>query len=199
MKKRSILITAISLVLVAALSIGGTMAYFTATSGPKNNVFTVGNISIELNEPAWDAPGGSDIATNMAPGTIAKKNPSIKNTSLTNPCYARFLITGLIVDDEGILAGTGGYSIDGLNPTDWAFEASGSNVYAYYKHILPANTSTSVLFNGIKMNGNVVQGRVNGLTITLTAQAIQCQGDLKPAAASGIPTITEIKDAFTKF
>lgn len=45
MKKKSILVAAIAVMLVAALVVGGTLAYFTDTKA-KDNVFTVGNVSI---------------------------------------------------------------------------------------------------------------------------------------------------------
>lgn len=49
MKKKSILVAAIAVMLVAALVVGGTLAYFTDTKDAKNT-FTVGNVSIELLE-----------------------------------------------------------------------------------------------------------------------------------------------------
>ena len=49
MKKKSILVAAIAVMLVAALVVGGTLAYFTDTKSAKNT-FTVGNVKIELLE-----------------------------------------------------------------------------------------------------------------------------------------------------
>lgn len=49
MKKKSILVVAIAVMLVAALVVGGTLAYFTDTDSAKNT-FTVGNVSINLIE-----------------------------------------------------------------------------------------------------------------------------------------------------
>lgn len=49
MKKKTILVAAIAVMLVAALVVGGTLAYFTHTDS-KTNTFTVGNVSIELLE-----------------------------------------------------------------------------------------------------------------------------------------------------
>lgn len=50
MKKKTILVAAIAVMLVAALVVGGTLAYFTDKSEVKDNVFTVGNVDIELKE-----------------------------------------------------------------------------------------------------------------------------------------------------
>lgn len=49
MKKKTILVAAIAVMLVAALVVGGTLAYFTDTKAAKNT-FTVGNVSIKLLE-----------------------------------------------------------------------------------------------------------------------------------------------------
>lgn len=52
MKKKSILVAAIAVMLVAALVVGGTLAYFTDTD-KKTNTFTVGNVDIELLESQY--------------------------------------------------------------------------------------------------------------------------------------------------
>lgn len=49
MKKKSILVAAIAVMLVAALVVGGTLAYFT-DKDVATNTFTVGNVSIDLIE-----------------------------------------------------------------------------------------------------------------------------------------------------
>ena len=49
MKKKSILMAAIAVMLVAALVVGGTLAYFTDTKAA-TNTFTVGNVKINLIE-----------------------------------------------------------------------------------------------------------------------------------------------------
>ena len=49
MKKKTILVAAIAVMLVAALVVGGTLAYFTDTQSA-TNTFTMGNVQIALNE-----------------------------------------------------------------------------------------------------------------------------------------------------
>lgn len=49
MKKKSVLVAAIAVMLVAALVVGGTLAYFTDTKSA-DNTFTVGNVKIDLLE-----------------------------------------------------------------------------------------------------------------------------------------------------
>lgn len=59
MKKKSILVVAIAVMLVAALVVGGTLAYFTDTKA-KDNVFTVGNVSIQLIESTYHREGNDN-------------------------------------------------------------------------------------------------------------------------------------------
>ena len=72
MKKKSILVAAIAVMLVAALVVGGTLAYFTDTKGAKNT-FTVGNVDIDLNEPSWN----KDENHMLYPGASYEKDPTI--------------------------------------------------------------------------------------------------------------------------
>lgn len=90
-KKRTI----VSLLLIGAILIGGAFAFLTAQDS-KTNVFTIGNIKIELWEnfdanldgttEEYNATHKTVTATgNIVPGTTVKKEPFVKNTS-NNPC-----------------------------------------------------------------------------------------------------------------
>ena len=73
MKKKTILVAAIAVMLVAALVVGGTLAYFTDKTEAKQNTFTVGNVKIDLTETAWH---DNDDHT-LVPGKFYDKNPTI--------------------------------------------------------------------------------------------------------------------------
>lgn len=60
MKKKTILVAAIAVMLVAALVVGGTLAYFTDKSEVKDNTFTVGNVSIDLIESTYHREGNDN-------------------------------------------------------------------------------------------------------------------------------------------
>ena len=60
MKKKSILMAAIAVMLVAVLVVGGTLAYFTDKSEVKDNVFTVGNVKIDLIESTYHREGNDN-------------------------------------------------------------------------------------------------------------------------------------------
>lgn len=62
MKKKTILVAAIAVMLVAALVVGGTLAYFTDTKSA-DNTFTVGNVKIELYESSLHRENAGYVGT----------------------------------------------------------------------------------------------------------------------------------------
>jgi len=78
MKLKKILTTVLSLVLVVALTVAGTLAYLTDRDG-KANVFTVGDVEITLEE---DFEQGAQLV----PGVNIEKMPKITNTG-TNDAW----------------------------------------------------------------------------------------------------------------
>lgn len=83
MKKKTILVAAIAVMLVAALVVGGTLAYFTDKSDAKENTFTVGNVGIDLTETAWKA----DADHTLVPGKFYDKNPTITVDANSQDAY----------------------------------------------------------------------------------------------------------------
>ena len=81
MKKKTILVAAIAVMLVAALVVGGTLAYFTDTK-TATNTFTTGKVSITLNEMNAD---GTPFTQNqkLLPGSQTKNNIA-KRVTITN-------------------------------------------------------------------------------------------------------------------
>lgn len=67
---------------IAVLLIGSSFAYF-MDKDSKTNHFTVGDISVEVNEPNWDPGTGTDITPNKE----MKKDPQVTNTG-TNDAFA---------------------------------------------------------------------------------------------------------------
>lgn len=73
MKKKTILVAAIAVMLVAALVVGGTLAYFTDKTETVKNTFTVGNVAIDLKEPSWK----ENESHTLLPGVSYAKDPTI--------------------------------------------------------------------------------------------------------------------------
>ena len=78
MKKQTKTI-AVAAALAAVLTIGGVSAYFT-DADTATNTFTIGKISLDLQEPNWDP----DHATNLTPNQIIKKDPQIRNDGIND-------------------------------------------------------------------------------------------------------------------
>ena len=90
MKKKSILMAAIAVMLVAVLVVGGTLAYFTDTKSA-TNTFTMGNVKITLDETDVNNPEARTAngnTYNVYPGQTVKKDPIVHNTG-KNAAYIR--------------------------------------------------------------------------------------------------------------
>lgn len=85
MKKKTILVAAIAVMLVAALVVGGTLAYFTDTD-TETNTFTMGNVSIDLNEQQKGENGPVPFVQNkqLVPGKSNDGNAVSKIVTVTN-------------------------------------------------------------------------------------------------------------------
>lgn len=81
----------LSILILSILLFDGIYAYFTDIEA-KSNVFTMGNVNIELIEPRWnsledlDNNGIPDIAENIVSNTTIEKDPKVKNVG-SNPAY----------------------------------------------------------------------------------------------------------------
>lgn len=104
MKARKILVSLAALALVAAISIGGTLAYLTS-SKQVTNTFTVGNVSIKLTETEVDADGkkvqndGQDVrreqgnSYNLLPNHEYSKDPMVTVLANSEESYVRMKVT----------------------------------------------------------------------------------------------------------
>ena len=206
MKKKSILMAAIAVMLVAVLVVGGTLAYFTDTKSA-TNTFTVGDVKITLDESNVNDPNGDRVTSNeytgMLPGIQYKKDPVVTNTG-KNGAYVRAVVTiengmnwmglynenvwtapqeeafmKLICDKLGA-----GWSIENIAYVTNAERGSTDFVATLkYTGVLKAGDVTSAMFENImlpaKMTTSDITTRVaqNGVFhIDVVAQAIQADG-----------------------
>lgn len=79
MKNRQRKTVLLAAVLAGVMSIGGISAYFT-DGDTATNTFTVGKISLDLQEPNWDPEHGKDLTPNV----VIKKDPQVRNDGV-NP------------------------------------------------------------------------------------------------------------------
>ena len=89
MKKK--LMTVLALVLVIAMSVAGTIAFLTDTTGPVANTFTVGKVDITLTETFntdTNSDGTNDVwKAQLIPGTTYAKDPVVTVTADSEDCW----------------------------------------------------------------------------------------------------------------
>ena len=73
-KNKKVFIAA-SIIAAISISVTGTLAFLTDTKEITNTI-TVGDVSIELTEPNYDA----SLYTALCPKQAIKKDPTVKNT-----------------------------------------------------------------------------------------------------------------------
>lgn len=138
MKKLSVRIL-LSVLLVAVVAVGGTLAYLMASDSPLLNTFALAEVETEIKEPE------TDTATN--------KTASVENTG-ESPVYvrARVVISGGdadVLEEQNLITFT-------YNEEAWQ---NGGDGFYYYKGILPANSGeaseTPALFTGVTVSKDV--------------------------------------------
>lgn len=193
MKKKITAIVLVVLVL-ALLTMGMTLAYFTDEKEAQN-VFVFGDISIDLEEPGWKPgeDGGEDdtVMEDIFPGMDFTKDPYIVNTGDAdayvrmgveiNPAVLQDLTGGT---DEAALAKI----LKGLSGAGWTFDrmdttADGTIVFWYNYGVLGAKAQTSALFTAVHIpedyksdNVETIMGEGRIFGINVIAQAIQTVG-----------------------
>lgn len=192
MKKRLI-----TLALVAALAavavVGGSLAYFTDTTDTKNNVFTVGNVDITLEEPAWDATGSKDAAE-VYPGEALAKDPTVENTG-ANPCFVCVKVTGLdTLGADNLIHYRTNYVVDALGE-GWV---DGGDGFFYYTKVLDLDGKTTPVFDSIVIPTTVTNGDATATySVDVYAEAVQAQGAKPSWSAVQAMSLEEIQAWFT--
>lgn len=181
MKKKSLISMVVALSLTATIMVGATLAYLTAQTDAVTNTFTIGNVSIELEEPSWNP----DDAKDLAPGASVDKDPTVTNTG-ANDAYVAMTVDGMtemaaIGFSATVNEGWVKISEDGTPVEDWN-GALEDGIYAY-NTVVAKGAKTAPLFN------EVVYGGMSSTTVyTVTGVAVDPANE-----AAGVYYI--IKDA----
>ena len=174
MNAKKIVTAGLALVMVAGISVAGTLAYLTAQTTEKINTFTVGNINIELTEPDWTAGEGSQ---KILPGDVVKKDPTVTVKANSEACYVYVAIDNGLKLEDGTLAGT--LNIDTGNWIE--VKKSGDTTVYRYKEVVNTGAADTVLpdvFTTVTVSSSVTSkniGQLDGDKITAQAYAHQSQ------------------------
>ncbi|MDR1571045.1 MAG: SipW-dependent-type signal peptide-containing protein [Clostridiales Family XIII bacterium] len=189
MKKKALLFgTAIAL--VAALAVGGTLAYLQDKTDTATNTFALGDVEGELlengddSEPDFiDWEGGEGEPADIIPGQSVQKAPRITNTG-NNPAYVRLTVE---ISENWIVE----YNL-GTGDSQWTLGDDGKY---YYNSVLAVEgdaATTAPLFTEVTLSGEVTEDVTNeSLNIVVYGELIQSD------YLSGDPANAE--DAFVLF
>ena len=188
--RRKILALTLCVAMLAIAIVGGSLAYF-FDSDAKTNTFTVGNVSIVLNEPNWDQTGAAE-AFDVYPGEALAKDPPVTNDG-KNPCFVRISVTNL----DQFAAEFNGAQI--IYRTDYVDNALGTNWvkgndgYFYYSKVLNPGETTDALFDQIVIPKELTND-APAKDIVVTAYAVQAQGARPSFADVQTMTVAEIAE-----
>ncbi len=85
MKNRKLLTAVVLMVLIGAIGVGATLAYFT-DNDVAQNVLTLGHVDIDLDEPNYE---GDEEYENIVPGDVIIKDPTITLDEDSEDAYLR--------------------------------------------------------------------------------------------------------------
>ncbi len=155
MKKRNVLVTVLAMVLVAVVSVTGTLAYLTANDGKAVNTFQFANgIKVDLWEPQPEAVANEKIEgnqetgwnyTNLVPGQKVNKAPTFK-VEATVPTYVFARVTN----------NASNVTIDDMPANGWQLVPGESNVY--FK-AADATQELGALFNTVTIGDVAIDGK----------------------------------------
>ena len=188
MKMKKVLALVLALCLAMAIGVGATLAYL-KDDASVTNVFTVGNVTIELTEPQWEAVGKEE-AKEVYGGEALAKDPTVKNVG-ANPCFVRIEVKGL--DSLGGIAYKTDY-VEGKLGDNWVKHTDG---YFYYTKVLAVGEITDALFDQIVIPVDVENGDGTEYNIVVNAYAVQAQGAKPSFSAVQQMTVAEIAAWFT--
>lgn len=184
--KKKITVVTLVVIMVAMLFTGLTLAYFTDTDEAEN-VFTYGNVSIDLYETEWTGD------KTVFPGMTYAKNPYIANSG-DSEAYVRIGVKVNAADLKAINSKDAAYAITDATlltnllvdmSSDWTFDKvvevdNGTNLIFWYNYStdgkLVALGTTAPLFEAVKIPAELTYTQVQAASefkLTVIAQAVQ--------------------------
>ena len=200
-KKRNLKRAGLVAGILCLASVGGVSAYLTDFN-KADNQFTVGRVSITVEEPGFDP----DDQTKIEPGKEISKDPKIKNTGVNDAfVYLEVSIPMANVEavtEAGTRLGVKNQELFSFQPSEsWtklSSNTSGNNqiyVYAYNK-ILPAEETTEALFSSVKFL-NVIEKQIDEQQLSIPVRAYAIQASYTGGESGSV--IDKAKIAYEKY
>ena len=183
MNAKKIVSAGLALVMVAGISVAGTLAYLTSTSAEVKNTFTVGKVAITLDE-ADVKPDGTYVTNvdnrvqeneyKLMPGREYIKDPTVHVDDASEDAWLFVKvengIAGIEAEGESSIATQ-------MTANGWTAVSGADNVYAY-QNIVNAGDDIEV-FGTFTVDGSVVDTELDDYAtaeINVIAYAIQADG-----------------------
>ena len=182
MKKSKVILTIISLVLVVAMSVAGTLAFLKVNTTPVVNTFSPSNIGLTLDE--------TTTATDykMIPGVEMNKDPKVTVTSDIDAYVFVEVTESTNFDDYMTYAIASGWKLYDTGAE--TIDTAELDTYVLYREVGKNDTTKAfyVLAGGTKSANGVVTtktsveeshmtaAKTNAPTLTFTAYAVQKDG-----------------------
>lgn len=183
------------------VSIGGVSSYLTDFDRTDNQ-FTVGRVSIELEEPDFKPEEQKKIE----PGKDVKKDPQIKNTGVNDAfVYLEVSVPMANVEtasEDGSRLETKEQELFSFRPSeDWtelSVRKTGDNqIYVYaYNEILKPEQTTEALFESVKFL-NIIEGQLDEQTLSIPIRAYAIQTSYTGGEAQSV--IDQARTAYEKY
>lgn len=177
--KTKALALALCAVLLVVSTVFVTMAYLTSKTDVVTNTFTVGKVTITLDEADVKSDGTYESDVNarvdantykLIPGHTYIKDPTVHVDDESEDCWLFVKVeNGLedIIDAKSIE--------DQMNDNGWSLVAGETNIYAY-EEIATAKTGDYKVFDNFKLKGDADVSLYGNAKIVVTAYAIQADG-----------------------
>ncbi len=192
-KSVKILLLSLCAILLVAASIAGTLAYLTSKAEVVNT-FTVGNVTITMDEAKVDAEGQAtndprvtENVYHLIPGKTYDKDPTIHIAAGSEDAWLFAKVDNGLVELE---AETGTIA-EQMAANGWSVADAANNIYAY-KETVEAGEDIAVfetftLSNFADFADIVAAGEQGETVISVTAYAIQAEGfETAEAAWAGV-------------
>ena len=206
-KLRRILLTVCSAALLVCVTVGATVAYLTSTA-TVTNAFSVGNVSIKLDEAKANpdgslVPNADRVKANsykLLPGHTYNKDPMVTVLKGSESCYVKMTVTfSKAAELDAIFTPNGANMTSifkGYDSTNWIDKgntkdtAANTRTYEFwYKAAVAApdgDVALDALFDSITVPGTITNDQLatlKDMTITVNAYAIQADGFANAEAA----------------
>ncbi|MDY5563971.1 MAG: SipW-dependent-type signal peptide-containing protein [Candidatus Limivicinus sp.] len=205
--KKKILVACLCVALAVLTIAGTTLAYLTSQD-TVTNTFTVGNVSITLDEAKVDEMGkpvenADRVKANsykLIPGQTYNKDPMVTVLKDSESSYIKMTVTFTKAAElDAIFAPTGATLtsiFNGYDSANWIYKGNTEDTTAntrtyefWYKETVAAPTADvelDALFDSITVPGTITKEQlatIEGMTITVNAYAIQADGFANAEAA----------------